>query len=71
MVNLKSLFAILAFVSLLLVIVGFARFGVDLWHYHHTSVGLINQLDYRGLGVAASGAILFGVFILLFRWRKN
>ena len=71
MVNLKSLFAILAVVSLLLAALGIVRFAVDLWSYYHTSdAGASRVLNYRGLGAASSGFVLFAVFILLYRWRK-
>jgi uncharacterized BrkB/YihY/UPF0761 family membrane protein len=75
MVNLKSLFAILAVVSLLLTLVGLARFGVDLWSYFNASAGAANpsdnHLNYRGLGGALGGVVAFVFFVLLYRWRKH
>jgi uncharacterized BrkB/YihY/UPF0761 family membrane protein len=72
MVNLKSLFAIIAVVSFLLVVLGLVRFGVDLWSYYHASdSGAARVLNYRGLGAALSASVLFAVFILLFWLRKN
>ncbi len=71
MANLKSLFAILTFASLLLIVVGLVRFGVDLWDYLHPTGAATSELDFRGFGVALAGAILAGFFILLFRLRKH
>jgi len=71
MINLKSLFAILALVSLLLAALGLVRFAADLWSYYHApDVGASRVLNYRGLGGASCGFVMFAVFILLYRWRK-
>ncbi len=69
MVNIKSLFGIVAFFCLLLVVVGLIRFGVDLWSYYHA--GAARVFDYRGVGMTLSASVLFGVFILLFWLRKD
>jgi hypothetical protein len=75
MVNLKSLFAILAVISLMMAAIGLVRFGVDLWGYFHASTGITNlpnnHPNCRGLAIALMGVILFGIFISLFRGRKR
>jgi uncharacterized BrkB/YihY/UPF0761 family membrane protein len=71
MVNTKSLCAIMALVSLFVLMLGLVRFGVDLWSYYHAAdSGAARVLNYRGLGGVLSGLVMFAVFILLFRSRK-
>jgi uncharacterized membrane protein YidH (DUF202 family) len=60
----------MAALSLLIVAVGFVRFGIDLWTYSHASTAS-TELNYRGLGGALGGGIMFGLFILIYRWRKH
>ena len=76
MVNLKSLFAILAFVALLIVAIGLVRFAVDVWSHFHASssgsaVSLTSQIDLRGLGIALGGFLVFAVSVLFFWLRKH
>lgn len=71
MVNLKSLFALLSVFSLLMAAVGLVRFGIDWWNYLHASAASSAQLNYRGLGGAFGGLVFFGLFVLLYRWRKH
>jgi uncharacterized BrkB/YihY/UPF0761 family membrane protein len=62
----------MAALSLLIVAVGFVRFGIDWWIYFHASSANTSsiQLNYRGLGGALSGIVMFVFFILIYRWRK-
>jgi len=68
--NLKSLCAFMAVVSLLLVAVGLTRFGLDLWSHIHAFNSPASSLNYRGLGGALSGIVMFVMFIVLYLWRK-
>ena len=71
MMNMKSLFAVMAMVSLLLVAVGLVRFSIDLWgHFHTVGPNSNTQVNYRGLGEVLGGLVMFVVFVLLYRWRK-
>jgi uncharacterized BrkB/YihY/UPF0761 family membrane protein len=74
MLNIKSLCALMAVASLLLAALGIVRFGIDLWAYLHSSNPgntPSGALNYGGLGVMLSGVVMFGIFILLYRWRKH
>lgn len=55
---------------LLLAVAGLVRFGIDLWSYSHASTAS-DELNYRGLGGAFGGGIMFGLFILIYCWRKQ
>ena len=70
MVNIKSLFAILSVFSLLFVLLGLVRFGVDLWSYYHASGASSAHLDFRGVQLMLTGLILSAVFFVLFWIRK-
>ena len=72
MVNTKVFFAIMALVSLFVLMLGLVRFGIDLWSYYHVADSSAARiLNYRGLGGTSSGLVMLTVFILLFRSRKN
>lgn len=67
MVNLKSLFAVLSALSLVMAAVGLLRFAVDLWHYFHAAEVPSHQLDYRGLWMTLSAVVLSAIFFLVYR----
>ena len=72
MMNLKSLFAILALIGLFLVALGFVRFGIDIWgYYHDPDVGVSRVLNYRGLGSAFIGIVIFAALSLLCLRQKH
>lgn len=75
MLNLKDLFGLLAAVSVLFVVLGLVRFGVDVWNYVHSlsasTAGTPSAgFSYRGLGGVGAGLGLFCIFMLLHRWSK-
>jgi uncharacterized BrkB/YihY/UPF0761 family membrane protein len=75
MINVKSFCLLMALVSLVIVAVGLVGFGVELWSYYfgsssgHTHPSNTSP-DFHTLGMVTSGAALFGLFTLLYRWRK-
>lgn len=68
MINLRSLFVLLAVGSILLAAVGLVRFAVDLWVFLHTSGAAQSDihLNLRGLGGLLGGVALLGVFAFLY-----
>ena len=67
MMNTKSLWALMAVISLILTAIGSVRFGIDLWNYFRAGAANTNvALNYRGMGGALSGAVMFTIFILLY-----
>jgi hypothetical protein len=76
MLNLQGLFAVLSVFSLLIVLVGLALFGIDLWSFSHTSLAAHVKLNYRGLGIVLCGLFWFAAFLISFfvmeiRFRKR
>jgi uncharacterized BrkB/YihY/UPF0761 family membrane protein len=74
MLNLKTLFSLLAVASLLLAAVCAVPFGIDLWNGFRaagTRMTLSGVLNYRGVGGVLAGLVMFAFFVLLYRWRKN
>jgi hypothetical protein len=76
MMNLKSLFAVMALISLLLAAFGLARFVVDYWvHVHPAGAGAPNpaggDLDYRGIDITVISFVPFVFFALLYISRKH
>jgi|YNPNPStandDraft_1061719.scaffolds.fasta_scaffold78407_2 uncharacterized BrkB/YihY/UPF0761 family membrane protein len=76
MLNMKDLFGLMAAVSLLFVVMGFVRLGVDVYNYLHASnLGTAETtnavLNYRGINIIVTGFALFCIFVLLYRWRKE
>jgi len=71
MVNLKSLFAILAAFMLVAVLVSLGRFVVDLWGYYHASGAVNSQLNYRGVSGALIELSFFVVFLVLHKIKKD
>ena len=71
MMNTKSLWFLMALVSLVVTAIGLMRFTVDLWSYFHASAGRAassnNHLNYTGLGAVSAGVVMFVLFIFLYR----
>jgi hypothetical protein len=74
MINLKSLLFLIAFFSFIVIVpLGFIRYGVDLWSYYHSADTGAQRVfhDHHGLGLALTGFVISSVFAL-FAWKfKN
>jgi len=70
MVNIRSLFAILSVFSLVFLVLGLVRFGVDWWTYCHASSATNAHLSYRGVQLALTGLVLSAFFFALFWIRR-
>ena len=68
MINLRSLFVLLAIGSILLAAVGLVRLAVDLWVFLRASGAAQSDihLNLRGLGGLLGGVALLGVFAILY-----
>jgi len=74
MINIKSLFALMAFASFLLALGCAIPFGIDLWNNIHTASfggALSAALKYRGAGGMLAGIVMFVLFLLLYRVRRD
>ena len=62
----------MALIGLFLITLGFVRLGIDIWGFYHDSkVGVSSVLNYRGLGSALSGIVIFAAFSLLWVRQKH
>ena len=71
MINLKSLFGILAGLMLVAVLASLGRFAMDLWKYFHTSGTANEHLNYRGVTGALIGLCFCAVFLVLHLVKKD